>query len=61
MGSVKKTGGLSRLRGFDEGTRLVWLSSTPICASVIKSMHSLVGLDNTSKDTHQDISKSTIA
>ena len=24
-------------------------------------MHSLVGLDNTSKDTHQDISKSTIA
>ena len=61
MGSVKKTGGLSRVRGFDEVTRLVWLLSTPICASVIKSMHSLVGLDNTSKDTHQDISKSTIA
>ena len=61
MEYVKKTGGLSRVRGFDEVTRLVWLLSTPICASVIKSMHSLVGLDNTSKDTRQDISKSTIA
>ena len=59
MGSVKKTGGLSRVRGFDEVTRLVWLLSTRY--SHLLSMHSLVGLDNTSKDTHQDISKSTIA
>ena len=61
MWSVKKTGGLSRVRTFDEVTRLVWLLSTPICVSVVRSMHSLVGLDNTFKDTHQDISKATMA
>ena len=60
MGGAKGVGGLSRVRGFDEVVRLVWLLSTPVCAAVVQCLYNLVGLRVNAQDTHQDLSNASI-
>ena len=47
MKNVKAVGGLTRGRGFDQTTSLVWLLSTPPCAEVNRAMRDVTGLQNT--------------
>jgi hypothetical protein len=44
MGSVKSVGGLTRGRGFQESTSLIWLLSMPACGEVHKAMQEVTGL-----------------
>ena len=44
MGSVKSVGGLTRGRGFNESTSLIWLLSMPTCAEVHKTMQDVTGV-----------------
>ena len=56
MGSIKSVGGLTRGRGFEESTSLVWLLSRTACAEVHKSMQEVTGLSNTDeKAIHRDL------
>jgi hypothetical protein len=48
MGSVKSVGGLTRGRGFEESTSLIWLLSTPACGEVHKVMQEVTGHSSTS-------------
>lgn len=64
MGSIKSVGGLSRGRGFDESTRLVWLLSTPACGEIEKAMFELACADSSGKMNevmHRDLMKTSIA
>ena len=47
MGSVKSVGGLTRGRGFEESTSLIWLLSMPACGEVHKAMQEVTGLLST--------------
>ncbi len=61
MGSIKSVGGLTRGRGFDNSTSMVWLLSTPACGEVYKAMQDITDLSNRHADElHQDRSKSRI-
>jgi len=55
MGSIKSVGGLTRGRGFDESTSLVWLMSMPACGEVHKAVLEIASLSNSySVDMHKD-------
>ena len=56
MGNIKSVGGLTRGRGFEESTSLVWLLSRPACAEVHKAMQEVTCLSNTyEKAVHKDL------
>ena len=56
MGNIKSVGGLTRGRGFEESTSLVWLLSRPACAEVHKTMQEVTGLSNTEeKAVHKNL------
>ena len=52
MGSLKSAGGLTRGRGFEDSTSLIWLLSAPACGEVRKAMETVTELVNTV--THTD-------
>ena len=43
MCSIKSVGGLTRGRGFEESTSLIWLLSMPACGEVHKAMQEVSG------------------
>lgn len=49
MAGLKSTGGLTRGRGFNESTRLLFLLSRPICAEINKSIFEIAGLSSDEK------------
>ena len=61
MGSIKSVGGLTRERGFQESTSLLWLLSMPACGEVHKALQELTLLSRTDGDTmHKDLSQSRL-
>ena len=55
MGNVKAVGGLTRGRGFEQSTSVVWLLSTPACAEVNRAMREVTSLhDNSVQNVHKD-------
>ena len=60
MGNIKSVGGLTRGRGFDENTSLVWLLSMPACGEVNKALDELTGKSSDALE-HKDLSKTRIA
>ena len=57
MRNVKAVGGLTRGRGFEQSTSLIWLLSTPACAEVNKAMRELANLQETTDTAiHKDLS-----
>ena len=54
MGSIKFVGGLTRGRGFDDSTSLVWLLSGPSYGKVIRAMQEKTGLSNAVSKAHKD-------
>ena len=62
MRNVKAVGGLTRGRGFEQSTRLIWLLSTPACAEANRAMREVTGLQDTSDaDVHKDRSAARMA
>ena len=64
MRNVKAVGGLTRGRGFDQTTSLVWLLSTPACAEVNRAMRDVTGLQDTNtsdEEVHKDRSAARMA
>ena len=61
MASVKSVGGLTRGRGFEESTRLVWLLSMPACAEVHKALQDVTELSGVSASAkHKDLTQSRL-
>jgi len=61
MGSIKSVGGLSRGRGFDESTSLVWLLSMPCSGEVFKAMEGVTGLTKiNNEEVHKDLTNSRL-
>lgn len=59
MGSVKSVGGLTRGRGFNESTSLVWLLSMPACGEVQQAVQEITSLSNNySEEIHKNRAKS---
>lgn len=55
MGSIKSSGGLTRGRGFEQSTSLLWLLSTPACGEVHKAVQEISGLGSSGPGTiHKD-------
>ena len=57
-------GGLTRGRGFDQTTSLVWLLSTPACAEVNRAMRDVTDLQDTNtsdEEVHKDRSAARMA
>ena len=53
--NVKAVGGLTRGRGFEQSTSLIWLLSTPACAEVNRTMREVTGLQDTNDaEVHKD-------
>ena len=46
MGSIKSVGGLTRGRGFEDATSLVWLLPMPVCGEVHKAVQEVTGTSN---------------
>ena len=60
MGSIKSVGGLTRGRGFDDSTSLVWLLSMPTCAEIHKAIEEVCDANDTGVDVHKDLSKARL-
>ena len=61
MGSITSVGGLTRGRGFEELTSLLWLLSMPACGEVHKALMEVTGLTSTDeKVVHKDLSQARI-
>ena len=60
MGSIKSVGGLTRGRGFDDSTSLVWLLSMPTCAEINKAIEEVCDANDTGIDVHKDLSKARL-
>ena len=58
MGSIKKTGGLTRGRGMAELQRAKWLLSTPTCAEIKSAVHSLTGISFQTGEQHKALRSS---
>ena len=55
MKNVKAVGGLTRGRGFEESTSLMWLLSTPACGEVNRAMREVTGIEDMHKtEIHKD-------
>jgi hypothetical protein len=54
MAGLKSTGGLTRGRGFNESTRLLFLLSRPLCAEVSHSIVEVAGLSSDEDDGHRE-------
>ncbi len=62
MGSIKSLGGLTRGRGFDESTSLIWSLSSPACAEVHRALQEVTGLSGVkSGQMHKDLSQARLA
>ena len=46
MRNIKAVGGLTRGRGFEQSTSLIWLLSTPACGEVNRAMREVTGLQD---------------
>ena len=61
MRSIKSVGGLTRGRGFQESTSLLWLLSMPACGEVHKALQEVTVLSQPDGDAvHKDISQSRL-
>ena len=61
MGSIKSVGGLTRGRGFEESTRLVWLLSMPVCGEVHNAVQDVTNLcSQGDNEVHKDLMKARI-
>jgi len=60
MGSIKSVGGLTRGRGFDDSTSLVWLLSMPTCAEIHKAIEEVCDANDTGVDVHKDLFKARL-
>lgn len=61
MASVKSVGGLTRGRGFQDSTSLIWLLSMPVCAEVHEALQEVTGLAITgSGEMHKDLAPARI-
>ena len=60
MAGLKSTGGLTRGRGFNESTRLLFLLSRPICAEISQSIFEIAGLSSDEEDGHREQTASRI-
>ena len=61
MGSIKSAGGLTRGRGFDESTSLIWSLSSPACAEVHRVLQVVTGLSCVdSEQMHKDLSQARL-
>lgn len=60
MAGIKSSGGLTRGRGFDESTRLLFLLSRPKCAEISQSIFDVAGLRSNTPDGHRDLTASRI-
>ena len=60
MAGLKSTGGLTRGRGFNETTRLLFLLSRPICAEISQSIFEIAGLSSHEEDGHREQTASRI-
>ena len=60
MAGNKSTGSLTRGRGFNEGTRRLFLLSTPICADISQSILQITDCDDLVSDGHRDLAPSRI-
>ena len=54
MRSLKTSGGLTRVTGFGERQRLVWLLSMPACAEISSAMQTLSGVTFTTSEQHKE-------
>ena len=55
MKNIKAVGGLTRGRGFEESTSLIWLLATPACAEVNRAMRGVTGFqDDNDSNIHKD-------
>ena len=54
MAGLKSTGGLTRGRGLNESTRLLFLISRPICAEISQSIFEIAGLSSDEGDGHRE-------
>lgn len=55
MRNVKAVGGLTRGRGFEESTSLIWLLSTPACGEVNRAMREVTSLQDIKEEKiHKD-------
>ncbi|KAK7449842.1 hypothetical protein BaRGS_00039997 [Batillaria attramentaria] len=57
MGSLKSTGGLSRVTGMGEEERFVWLLGMPACTEICAAMQHLTGVRYSGNEQHIDMSK----
>ncbi len=61
IAGIKSTGGgLTRGRGFNESTRLLFLLSRPACAEVSQSIFEIAGFSSNTGDGHRDMAASRI-
>jgi hypothetical protein len=61
MGSIKSVFGLTRGRGFEKSTRLVWLLSMPACGEVHNTMQDVTNLCSQGDiEIHKDLMKARI-
>ena len=60
MAGLKSTGGLTRGRGFNESTRLLFLLSRLICAETSQSIFEIAGLSSDEEDGHREQTASRI-
>lgn len=55
MKNIKAVGGLTRGRGFEQSTSLIWVLSTPACGEVNRAMTEVTGLqDIKEEEVHKD-------
>ena len=60
MAGLKSTGGLSRGRGFNESSRLLFLLSRPIRVEISQSIFEIAGLSSDEEDGHREQTASRI-
>ena len=60
MAGLKTSGGLTRGRGFNKSTRLLFLLSRPICAEIGQSIFYIAGLSSDEQDGHRDLTAARI-
>ena len=60
MAGLKSSGRLTRGRGFNESTRLLFLLSRPICSEIGQSVFKIVGLSPVDENGHRDLTASRI-
>ena len=60
MAGLKSSGGLTRGRGFNESTRLLFLLSRPTCSEISQSVFKIAGLSPDDENGHPDLKASRI-